>query len=90
MENFKKLVEKSNDLLNEAMHYMEKYRKAPEGNIRDLWYNLAQLHIDGYNKTRMVIASYIGKHEKEEEDIPTIWDFIKDMQNDLLKEIKKI
>lgn len=89
MEEFKCLIEKSTDLLNEAMHYVEKYRKCEESNVRDLYYSLAQLHLDGYNKCRMTIASYVSKHEKEHNEMPTIWMFIKGMQDEYLTEIKK-
>nr|DAF20245.1 MAG TPA: hypothetical protein [Caudoviricetes sp.] len=71
------------------MYYVDEYHKSEDSNIKDLWYSLAQLHIDGYNKTRMVIASYVSKYEKEYPNIATIWIFIRDMQNDFLDAIKK-
>ena len=89
MDKFKRLVEKSNDLLNEAKCYADEYKSCDDSSIKDLWYSLGSMHLDGYNKTRMIIAAYITKHEKDEPDIPIIWSFIKSMQDDFLTEIKK-
>ena len=89
MEDFKILVKLSMKLLNEAEHYADCYRDTDDSAMKSLYYNLANGHMDLYNKVRIQIASEVNDlvREKPNEHADTIWMFLKTTEDELKDKI---
>ena len=94
MEHFKKLVKMSMKMLNEAEDYASKYYECKlhdDSVMSDLYYNMAHLHLDGYNKVKAVLASELNKMKREDPKTitPDLYMMIKDVEADLYESIQE-
>jgi hypothetical protein len=98
MEHLKKYIKLSMKMLNEADSYADKYIDAKMRGYStdaDLYYNLAQLHMDGYNKIKIPLASHINQMKKEdpktmvEEMVMMIRDVERDLEDSIHEKLRK-
>jgi len=90
METLKKLLKCEAKLLSEADKYAEKYRmtKDEDSMLADYYYNLADLHLQGYMKTKTTIASYLNKHT-DMKDMTEVYSVLKTLMDDFYTDIKE-
>jgi uncharacterized short protein YbdD (DUF466 family) len=98
MEHLKKYIKLSMKLLNEGDHYADEYITAKmKGNTTDadMYYSLAQLHMDGYNKIRIPLANYVNQMKKDdpktmvEEMIMMIREVEHDLEHSIQEKLRK-
>jgi hypothetical protein len=98
MEHLKKYIKLSMKMLNEADHYADEYVTAKmksDNTDADMYYNLAQLHMDGYNKVRIPLASHINQMKREdpktmvEEMVMMIRDVERDLESSIQEKLRK-
>ena len=98
MTHLKKYIKMSMHLLNEADMYADEYVSAKmAGNTSDadMYYALAQLHLDGYNKIRLPLASHINKMKRDdpktmvEEMVLMIRDVEKELESSIQEKMHK-
>jgi hypothetical protein len=90
METLKKLLKCEAKLLSEADRYAEKYRMSKEEDpmLADYYYSLADLHLQGYMKTKQAIASYLNKHT-DMKDVVDVYSMLKGLMDDFYTDIKE-
>jgi hypothetical protein len=89
METLKKLLKCEARLLTEADKYAEKYRMSKEDPmLADYYYSLADLHLQGYMKTKQTIASYLNKHT-DMKDVGEVYNMLKGLMDDFYMDIKE-
>lgn len=94
MEHLKKYIKMSMKMLNEAEHYAEEYCTAKKHNyneLADMYYSLAQLHIEGYNKIKIPLANHLNKMRREDPKTMAndVYDMIHDVEEDLMMNIQE-
>lgn len=98
MDHLKKYIKLSMKLLNEADHYADNYVEAKmKGHTTDadMYYNLAQLHMDGYNKIRIPLASHVNQMKREdpksmaEEMVMMLREVEHDLENSIQEKLRK-
>lgn len=98
MEHLKKYIKLSMKMLNESDMYADKYVEAKmkgHSTDADMYYNLAQLHMDGYNKVRIPLANHINQMKREdpktmvEDMVMMIRDVEKDLENSIQEKLRK-
>jgi hypothetical protein len=94
MDYLKKYIKLSMKMLNEADHYADEYvacKNKGNSTDADMYYNLAQLHMDGYNKVRIPLANHVNQMKREDpktmvEDMVMM---IRDVEHDLEHSIQE-
>lgn len=98
MEHLKKYIKLSMKMLNEADGYADKYVEAKmksQSTDADMYYSLAQLHMDGYNKVRIPLANHINQMKRDdpktmvEDMVMMIRDVEKDLENSIQEKLRK-
>ena len=98
MEHLKKYIKLSMRMLQEAEKYADCYVDAKmKGHTTDadMYYNLAQLHMDGYNKVRIPLANHINQMKRDdpktmvEEMVMMIRDVERDLESGIQEKLRK-
>jgi hypothetical protein len=93
MEHLKKYIKMSMKLLTEAEEYATKYHEAKmheDTHLADMYYALAQLHLDGYNKIKVPLATHLNQMKRDDPKTMAqeMYDMIRDVENDLVMSIQ--
>lgn len=94
MKDLKKYIKMSMKMLNEADHYADEYATCKmhgHTELADMYYALAQLHMDGYNKIRIPLTSHLNKMKREDPKTMAheMYDMIRDVESDLVMSIQE-
>ena len=85
-------------MLQEAEKYADCYVEAKvkgHSTDADMYYNLAQLHMDGYNKIRIPLANHVNQMKRDdpktmvEDMVMMIRDVEKDLENSIQEKLRK-
>lgn len=90
MEHFKKLVKYSMKLITEADEYAGMYNESNDSICKEVYYALANGHMDMYLKVRGAITNMVNKIKDSDNNssVDVIWEFLKDTEDELLDRVK--
>nr|DAE44768.1 MAG TPA: hypothetical protein [Caudoviricetes sp.] len=86
----KKLTKISMNMLNEAGNYSDLYKDAKDMNdslMADLYYNLAQLHLDGFQRVHTTMSSYLSRNR--DEALEEVYKLLRDVEDGLFNSVKE-
>lgn len=98
MEHLKKYIKLSMRMLQEAEKYADCYVEAKMKGYTtdaDMYYNLAQLHMEGYNKVRIPLANHVNQMKRDdpktmvEEMVMMLRDVERDLESSIQEKLRK-
>ena len=94
MEDMKKLIKMSMRMLTEADSYASKYHECKMKDhiqMADLYYKMAQLHLDGYQQVKTMIATHLNNMRRDvpHSVMPEVVMMVREVENDLYTDIQE-
>jgi hypothetical protein len=94
MEDMKKLIKLSMKMLSEADSYASMYYECKMKDhiqMADLYYKMAQLHLDGYQQVKTMIASHLNTMKREDPHtvMPEVVMMVREVESDLYTSIQE-
>lgn len=95
MEEFKKLEKYAKNTLREASTYADQYmmyKSDGDTELMNLYYSLANIHLDLYNKIHTAMVNEINDYKrvngKAPENMQIIYNYLHEIEMDLFNDIK--